>query len=379
MRGPVPRLAAVLSTFDDHSVHCAIDPVPSSSSADADAFARYTFAGSGPGVSFAATLALYPVREIVDGALTIVRAGRQHTVRASGRLTPAAPATQVGPLRVEVVEPRCSLRLVLDDDADLGVAADLTFTATDSPHALPARPARRTAVPTFDLPTMTQPGTWSGSIVVDDDQVRIDEVAGVRDRVWGARPFGDQPLGAPRRELPQLFWLRLAVPTARGMYSVAVAEDAQGRRWINAVHGPDGPLPTPAPAPDRTWRDARVAIEWIPGTRRWASLDLALHPWQGDAVHIAVRPDAGTEALARALGYADPVWAHATWKDELAIGRESWAVAALDPTDVRHLHRWTWGAATVDGSATGPALVEVLAVGPHEPSGLTGFTDGARP
>jgi hypothetical protein len=83
-----------------------------------------------------------------------------------------------------------------------------------------------------------------------------------------------------------------------------------------------------------------------------------------------------TDLALAGLGPVSASWPHGAWKDELAVGRDSWVLADLDPLDVHHLARWQLCRADT-GDATGWGLVEHLAVGPHAPSGLTGFTDGA--
>src|SRR5690606_11870636 len=117
--------------------------------------------------------------------------------------------TAVGPIRVEVVDPLRQLRVIVDA-ADLGVAADVTFTARTPAYAEPRFLLHRGADVVFDYTRLTQLGAWRGRIDVGGATIALDPAVhrGVRDRSWGIRPVGEQPEpGEPLLELPQFFWL----------------------------------------------------------------------------------------------------------------------------------------------------------------------------
>src|SRR5215510_4916276 len=103
----------MLTGFDDYPVHQTAEPVAQPSTGDRNFYDRYFFNGysrSGD-LFFAAALGLYPNRRVMDAALSVVRNGRQHNLRAS-RLAPAERAeTRVGPIAVEVIEPLRTLRV----------------------------------------------------------------------------------------------------------------------------------------------------------------------------------------------------------------------------------------------------------------------------
>lgn len=382
----------MLNPLDDYPVHQTAEPVAHLATADRHAYDRYFFHGydrEGE-VVFGAALGVYPNLGIIDAAVTVVREGRQRSVFASGRLPADRTRTRIGPLAVEVVRPLDVLRVTCDA-VDLGLEADLTFRAATIALEEPRHGFRTGTTTTLDATRLTQWGDWSGHLVVDDAriEVRADTHLGLRDRSWGLRPVGDPaPAGAPAHELPAFSWFWAPLRFADGCLHAAANEHADGRRWFSfgarlpllddaerADHGADrfdtGGVVEPL-------RDVDLAVAWRPGTRRAARADLTLVPWRHNPVVVALEPLALLPL--RGLGYLHPEWGHGRWHDELAIGSESLALTDLDPTDLAALHVQQVVRATADGPAgtrTGWGVLEQLVVGPHEPSGLTGFTDPA--
>ena len=76
------------------------------------------------------------------------------------------------------------------------------------------------------------------------------------------------------------------------------------------------------------------------------------------------------------IGYFHPEWSHGVWKGEAASAVDELVLADLVATEPQHTHvqqlvRATWG------DRTGVGVLEQLAIGDHEPSGLRGLFDGA--
>lgn len=391
----------MLSPYDDHPIHQTSAPVVQLATSDANATERYDFVGAVPatGVLFGATLGLYPHRGVIDASCSITVDGRQHSVHASGRLAPGSRTLVVGPFTVELVDPLRLVRLRVAGPAadELGLTADLTFAASTAALELPRHIERRSGSIVRDTTSFVQLGAWAGTVVVDGATVLdadASTVIGSRRRSWGVEPLGGRPT-APAHDLPQRFWAATTVWLPRGGLVTAVAEQADGRRTYQVAERldttPDGPPNGPADAiadptvdlataatdaPTGSLRDVDHHVTWRPGTRWADAVGLRLTPWSGPPVAVRLEPVA---ALAQAgLGPVNTTWPHGGWKDELAVGRDTWLVADLDPRDVHHLALVQLCRATSDEGA-GWAVVEHLAVGPHAPSGLTGFTDGARP
>jgi hypothetical protein len=79
----------------------------------------------------------------------------------------------------------------------------------------------------------------------------------------------------------------------------------------------------------------------------------------------------------KGIGYQHPEWAHGHWKGELAVAGESWKSADIDPLAWENLHTQQVVRARL-GDEEGIGVLEQIAIGPHVPSGLTGFMDGAE-
>ncbi len=365
----------MLSPFDDHPVHQLAEPVTRLATSDRNAFERYRFFGfdAPGGVLFGVTLACYPNREIVDASLSVVIDGVQHSVHATARSTAGERPTAVGPFAVEVPEPLRTLvvRCTGPQADELGIDAALTFTAAAPPVEHRGQRERADDRVHTDRACFSQWGTWSGHLTVDDTRLEIDPRTHVaqRERSWGIEPVGEPVGGAPRLRLPQRAWIAAAAHFARTDLHTATVEDELGRARHADAQRVSADEVAPEPLRDHAW-----AIEWQPATRRPAAATLRATPWNGPPFEVALVPVAAM-AL-RGLGSHSPDWGHGSFKAEAAVGRERWIVADLDPTDVHNLH-WlqVCHAAGPDGDGVG--LLEVLPLGPHRPSGLTGFTDGA--
>ena len=199
----------MLTTFDDYLVHQTAEPVASPATGDRNFYDRHFFNGftRDGGLYFGVALGLYPNRRVMDAAFTVIRDGRQRSVRAS-RLAPADRAeTRVGPVAVEVVEPLRTLRVRVAPN-ECGIEADLVFRARGVPIEEPRFTWRVESRLLMDVTRLTQFGLWEGRIDVDGRRITIEPAAvlGVRDRSWGVRPLGEPEGGAPGLP-PQFFWL----------------------------------------------------------------------------------------------------------------------------------------------------------------------------
>jgi len=389
--GDDPKLGAVLSPFDDYPIHQTAEPLAHVASGDRNAYDRYFFNGHARdgAVCFGGALGLYPNRQVIDASFSIVRDGVQRSVHASARLPFGNRPTRVGPIRIELIKPLHTVRVVVDDaDGDLGIAADVTFAARTVAVEEPRHTLRAGAMTILDATRLTQWGDWSGAITVDGDRIAIDPAThvGVRDRSWGIRPVGEGPTGAPSHELPQVFWFWSPIRFDDRVLHGGGNERADGSRLFQFAET-TGLRTSEALDPDagsqplvdagglvEPLRDVVHDISWRSGTRIAAKATISFVPWNAAPIDVTLEPVA-TFAM-RGLGYVHPSWSHGDWKGELAVGTESWRVADLDPLDVHNLHvqqvcRATWR------DQVGIGLLEQLVLGPHEPSGFTDFLDGA--
>ena len=89
-------------------------------------------------VCLTSNVRLYQNNDVLDGFVCIRHRGRQHNIRLSRRLRPDIDHYGVGPLRIEIVEPMRTLRLVLEDN-ELGIACDVLCHSTVLPVRGPGR------------------------------------------------------------------------------------------------------------------------------------------------------------------------------------------------------------------------------------------------
>ena len=139
---------------------------------------------------FGGAMGLYPNRQVIDAAFSIVHDGRQKNVYASGRAPLERSHTAVGPITVEVVEPMKTIRLIVEG-AEHGVEADVTFDARSVAVAEERQMRNHGAIQVMDVTRFTQNGTWSGWVAIDGQRIEIDP---------DGRPRHPRPLvGRPRR------------------------------------------------------------------------------------------------------------------------------------------------------------------------------------
>ena len=372
----------MLTRLDDYPIHQTPEPIAHPGSGDRNFYDRYFFHGytREGDLFFAVALGLYPNRRVMDAALSVVRGGVQHTVRAS-RLAPLERTeTRVGPIEVEVIEPLRRLRVRVEKNA-FGLAAELVFEARTQALEEPRFTHSQDGRLLMDSTRLTQFGVWTGSLECAGERIGVEptKVLGARDRSWGVRPVGEREGGAPGA-LPQFFWLWAPLQFDVVCTHFDTNEDAQGRPWHAfgalvpaAQQGaalPDTPLETMAQVSHR--------VRWQPGTRHAQSAELRLSPLRGEALAIELEPLLTFQMLG--LGYLHPEWGHGVWKGENEVGGERWTLRELNPMAPQHLHVQTLCRARLSGGTRtreGVGVLEQLVIGPHVPSGFKGLLDPA--
>lgn len=391
----------MLHRLDDYPVHQSSAPLLHTSSVSPNTYDRYFFNGyrRDGTLYFAVALGLYPNRGVIDAAISVVRRGEQVSTLCSGRAPLDRTRTRVGSLRVDVVEPMKVLRVRCSGDGG-PIAADLTFRARTAAIEEPRFTLEQDGVTTLDYSRMTQWGSWEGWITIDGERIELDRsVLGCRDRSWGVRPLGERAgRGAPSRRAPQFFWLWAPLNFEDCAVHFDVNEFGDGRRWHGfgaivprLLEGVAGDSAVPADedaaeaqreaagealtAPPITMRAAEYVVDWEPGTRRSAMASIILEPFDSADTHI-IRLEPKLTFLMSGLGYGHPEWGHGIWHGEDERVHWRWKPAEVDPAASTSIHvqqlvtaKW--------GSRTGIGILEQLAIGNHDPSGLTGVFDGA--
>lgn len=369
--------------MDDFPIHQTGAPLAQPASGDRNHYDRYFFNGydrEGE-VFFAAAMGLYPNRSVIDAAFSVVTDGVQRNVHASGRMPLDRRDTSCGPVRVEVIEPLRTLRLVVDDRTH-GIGCDLVWRARTVAVEEDRFVRNRGPRVVMDYTRLTQFGTWEGTIVTGDRLVTVepDAFLGSRDRSWGIRPVGEPEGGAPGTAAPQFFWLWAPINFEDGATHFDVNETATGERWHQTGFdipriGPDDPVLDPGglAVSAEPMRAVDWAIDWEPGTRRARTATLTYTPWNRDPEPIELTPILTFQMLG--IGYFHPDWTHGIWKGEAAEAFDEWRLDGLDPEQPQHTHVQQLVRAERSGRR-GIGVLEQLAIGDHEPSGLHGLFDG---
>jgi hypothetical protein len=366
----------MLTRFDNYPIHSSADPIAHPATGDPNHYDRYWFNGQDKEGRFyiGGAMGHYPVRDVVDGAFSIVIDGVEHSTFASGRM-PKDRSTVVGPLEVEVREPLKVVRLVVDRAAT-GLGCDLTFRAKTVAVEEPRQTRiRDDGVRVMDHTRLTQWGSWEGKVWVDGETVEVDprSTFATRDRSWGTRPVGaPAPTNRPL-EIPQVFWVWAPLHFDDFCTHMALHEYSDGRRWLEtAMLVPSGEHP----GEPTEWSELEYEIEWEPGRRELRRAKLSATDENGKRRLISV------EKLftfrMRGIGYSHPNWGHGSAHGELEVGRDDIALDEFNPLDISSIHLQNFVMADFEGRK-GVGVVEQFVLGSHAPSGMTGFLDGWAP
>lgn len=370
----------VLHRLDDYPIHQTSQGLAHLATDSPNAYDRFFFNGWHPDgdVFFAAALGVYPNRSVMDAAFSVVVDGNQHNVRASRRAPQDRTLTSVPPITVTVIEPM--LRHRIEVTADHGVSADLEFRAitpaVEEPRFVRAVDHRVV----MDYTRLTQFGRWQGWIDVDGRRIEVDTShCGVRDRSWGIRSVGDQPVGP--QTAPQFFWIWCPTVFDDRCTHLALNHDGQGRPWHQSgamvpLLQHDGQSAEAAVDQQRIVRADRadVVVAWQAGTRWAAGVTTRAEMWDREPLEVVYEPLVRFQMSG--IGYLAGEWRHGIWRGDHDSTRDDMVLADLDPLVPEHLHiqalcRARWG------DRVGTGVVEQLVIGPHAPSGFEGILDGA--
>ena len=370
----------MLTPFDDYPIHPSADPIAHPATGDPNHYDRYWFNGQDRDGAFfiAGAMGHYPVRGVVDAAFSLIYEGVEHSLFASGRM-PLDRATGVGPIRVEVVEPMRTIRLIADPKAE-GLGADLTFRAKTIAIEEPRqRLMRDDGVLVMDHTRLTQWGSWEGTIWLDGMEIQVDpsRTVATRDRSWGVRGVGTPVETNRPKAPPQVFWLWAPIHFDDLCTHVALHERANGQRWLEAAM--IVPLLQSAESPtygvDTTTPMQQLAYEldWEPGRREIKAAAFTMT--ERDGTEHRIELEKLYTFRMRGIGYMHPHWSHGSIHGDLEVGRESIKLEEFNPLDITSIHLQNIVRARM-GDRVGVGVLEEIHLGPHEPTGLTGFLDG---
>ena len=374
----------MLNNLDDYPIHQTPEPIAHPATSDRNVYDRTWFNGYAADASyyFGIGMAVYPHRGILDCAFSPVQPdGRQHCFYGSRRAPLERTEMQVGPFRMEILEPMKRTRVILEDN-ESGVSCDLTF----STRTAPIEEARQTlwsgARRVMDATRCDQFGRWSGWVKHPDGEFTVEEAMchGTKDRSWGVRNVGERETGgAPRTPSGICFvWAPLFWDdhVTHAIFFDGPKGEALVREGIVApLFGTEAEVPAAWDARDTRMATARHRIAYHPGTRLARSAEIDLVDHDGGVRSIALEPILKFQM--KGLGYGHPLWGQGMWKGDLAVGGESFDPSQLDPLAPEHLHTQQVVRAT-DGTRNGIGVLEQIIVGPYAPGGFTTFLDGAK-
>lgn len=374
----------MLNNLDDFPIHQTAEPIAQPASSDRNVYDRTWFNGYAPDGSyyFGIGMAVYPHRNILDCAFSVVQPNqRQHCFFGSRRAPTERTEMAVGPFRIQVLEPMRRTRVLLAEN-ESGISCDLTFSARtaaiEEAHQTLWSGARRV----MDATRFDQFGRWSGHIKHPEGEIQVDESIchGTKDRSWGCRRVGEPETGGAPIEQSGNFFLWAPLFWDDHITHAIFFDGSNGEPLIR--EGIEAPLyaseaEIPPGAEDRKVKrmvDARHRVRYHPGTRLARSAEIDLIDLAGHERTISLQPLLKFQM--KGLGYFHPVWGQGMWKGELETGSESFDPEELDPLDLQNVHVQQVVRAT-DSEGSGVGVLEQVCIGPHAPSGLTGFLDGA--
>jgi hypothetical protein len=322
-------------------------------------------------VFFAGALGVYPHLNVMDASFCVIRNGRQYNVHASRTLHMERLDTRVGPIEVEVIEPLQVLRLTCND-ADNGVAADLTFNARFAAIEEPRFTRRIGAMTMMDYTRLTQNGTYQGHVEVGGERIAFTtaDTWGTRDRSWGIRPVGlRDPQTNPYAGAPQFFWLWCPLNFDDDATFYHLNADAAGEPWNTMGRYVDA-------GTQQEMAAVTSHLDYLPGTRHARHARVELTPRSGEPLILDLSPR--QTFYMKGLGYGHPQWAHGVYHGELDTGFEIYDLEAMDPADPSHFHIQAICDVTLSRGKErrqGKGVLEQLVIGPYEPYGFTGLAD----
>jgi hypothetical protein len=197
-------------------------------------------------VGLVSTVRLYHNNDVLDGFVCIRHEGRQYNIRVSRRLRPDVHVFGAGPLRVELLEPLKSLRLVLEAN-DYGIECDVVCETGGLPWMGPVSVTKAAGVMVSERLTYEIAGRVTGHVTVAGKRfdLRPDNAHFFRNHSWGYMPGR----GGPRSHSAPLHsggggrqgirnWVLWQHADHSGFFEFM--EDGEGRRTSTAYTLPTG-------------------------------------------------------------------------------------------------------------------------------------------
>ncbi|MEY2940071.1 MAG: hypothetical protein RIS58_1058, partial [Actinomycetota bacterium] len=195
------------------------------------------------------TLAHFPARGVMDSLQLGRFAGEPILMRHERSVDGDFDDFRVGPVLIDIVEPKRVVHLVVEESDSAPVSMDLTFTARTAPYGLRRGTMRAGHELIWDQRHMFQSGWFSGTVTRGGVTKYLDKWWGQRDHSWGIRNHARCPL-----------WMWTPIQLEEGMLSIWHWEYPNGARvYTDGCFAPSDmsePIPVIDFAHDLTWLDA---------------------------------------------------------------------------------------------------------------------------
>lgn len=371
----------MLNRLDDFPIHQTPEPLAHPASSDRNVYDRTWFNGySADGSAyFGIGIAIYPHRRVMDCAFSVVdTSGRQHAFFGS-RLAPLERTEMdVGPFRLEILDPLRRARVVLDDN-ESGLSCDLTFSTRTSAIQEARQVLWDGTRRMMDATRFAQFGHWTGEVGHPGGSWTVDDWYGTKDRSWGIRGVGEREATGAPTDRRGIFFLWAPLFWDDHVSHAVIFDGQKGEQLVReALVAPlyDSEDAVPAQSVDFETRMATAAhrITYHPKTRLAAAAELDLIGLDGTVRTISFEPVLRFHM--KGLGYGHPTWPQGAWQGELATAGESYDIDELDLLRPENVHVQQVCRVS-DGTRAGIGVLEQIVVGPYAPAGFTSALDGA--
>lgn len=385
----------MLTPLDDTLRHVLPTTFDHAFSSDPRFFDRYWFAiynpdGSEPAINTG--MCSYLNMNVLDGYASIIDQGIQHNLRVSREYRPyvfnADPnVSEVGPLRVTVVEPFKVIRLECAPN-EFGISYDMEWRAVIDAHEEIPNYTRVRGRMNQNYLRYNQVAVVNGWIEVAGVRTEMKDWWGGRDHSWGIRTdvAGGEPvtgIDPPRGQVGTLWsWLIFGTIGNNGTCGYVQLQERDDRPTYV-----EGRLAWPSGAgrDELHADDVRLDFECYPGTRRFSKATWTAivddgpdaGEWTIDIVPIS--HSLAMKGLGYSLGYTDEK-GFGVWRGENHVEYDQYDVS--HPEDVvmpngtvdRPYHRDCAVTVTVTSPSgevtTGAGHCAILPIGPTKRSGV---------
>lgn len=360
----------MLIKYDDLPLQQTAESLAYLDTSDRDAYGRYWYNGFAPDGSFyfGIAFAMYPNRDVMDCAISIVRKdGSQDSWRGSRRCPVDRTEMEVGPFKLEITKLMRINRITLAEN-DTGITADLTFTGTTPVHEEPQDRVRPHVRMMMKMQRYTQFGVWNGFIDIKGHRQEVVNAYGIRDRSWGWRMCGEPTGGMPMGNRMQALYLWAPLIwedrcTHYGTWDLPDGSVLKDFAQVFPKYGHNEDFDELDQSGFRTIRPGSHRLEFDDPTSRFVT------GGEFDMIDGEETLTVKMEPLLRfhmyGIGYSHPEWGHGMWRGELEYTSEHWNINEIDKT-APHFQHAQQVVRVTQGDKVGYGVLEQMISG-HQP------------